>query len=399
MIESSTVGKKIALFSLAVITLLLLVATAYSAFAPDSITRDPRPLDRATPSAKVPSDRTTATVSDAAQPDATTPSIPENKVRLVTAANFAGGGDCHDHFTDGCDLYSAVLDLSTGTVSEVTRLTSDPLGEAWPQIASDGKTAAFTRFASVGASDVMAVDLLTAASRRLAAGASNVSPMPDAASAIATSMPGFKLKKISLLETDQTFATDSLATNAHEPHVSADGSKVAYYATGGSGRGSGTAQAKILVLSNGTVVDASAADGSAHCFWGFDGTTLYCNNWRNGGVTVRSVGADGTVGKESVGISFPSVAEMAAVDPAYGGGACKTVSVQYGSFCDATRVALVAGCVGRTAEGEGEQIFSHAVLMDVTTGKLVPIGASMASAFGGTGTESWTTGCGPLARE
>ena len=393
MTEPASIGKTFVLASLAVVTVTLVAVTAHSLLTRND---SARPLRN---DARLPRTDAAVVPEDADEKiDSTSVPTAANKVRVVTAANFAAGDSCYDHYTEGCDLYSAVLDLSTGAVSEVTRLTSDPLGEAWPQIASDGRTIAFTRFgSSIGSSDAMAVDLLTLASRLLVVGASNVSPMPDSASAMVTTMPGFKLKTISLSDANQSLGSESLATGVHEPHVSADGTKVAYYATGGGGgRGSGTAQAKVYLVTSKTTVDASEADGSAHCFWNFDGSSLYCNDRNSGGITVRTVGGNGAIGAQSVGIKFPTVAEMAAADPAYGNGACQTVSVQYGSFCDKTRVALVAGCVGTTSEGAGEQIFSHAILMDVTTRAITPIGARMAEAFGGPGTHSWTTACGAI---
>lgn len=334
-----------------------------------------------------------------AEPSATSPVVTDvssKLVRIVSAANLATNGNCHDHFTDGCDLYSGTLDLSTGSVSNVTRLTSDPLGEAFPQLTQDGKTVAFTRYATSGWDDAMVADVGTAASRVFAHNVNHIFPMPDGSSHVITSLPGYKLEKIPATSTDLNATSSTLATGVFEPHVSAEGLKVAYYAlVGGEERGSGTAQAKVYLLATGNTVDASEADGTAHCFWGFDGSKLYCNNRKNGGIIVRSVASDGTMGTASVGIAFPSVETLAAVDPAFATGSCVSTSVEYGSFCDATHVILIAACMVK-ANGTVDQGFTHAVLLDVSAGTYLPIGATMASAFDGPGSNSWTTTCGRL---
>lgn len=314
-------------------------------------------------------------------------------VRIVTAANFASGGGCHDHDTDGCDLYTAVLDLGTGEVSAVTRVTSDARGEAFPQISRDGKTVTYTRFASSGPDDAMAADLATGASRVIRSSASHPFLTPDGTSVLLTALPSFALEIVSLAG---AVGKTPLLIGAHEPHVSADGEKVSFYATEENAeRGSGTAQAKVYLRSSGTTVDVSEADGTAHCFWSFDGASLYCNNRREGGIVVRTVGEDGTVGAGTVGIAFPSVADLAAVDAAFGDGACVSATVEYGSFCDATHVALSAACMVKSSAGI-DQGFTRAVVADIATGALLPVGAEMAAAFGGSGSVSWTTACGIL---
>ncbi len=392
MIESSPARSRAILAILGLVTIVFV-----GLFVRSVLTRSEA---RVPDAARVRTPRATTSEPEVRAPQAvpTVPAAPvvSKTVRIVSAANFAANGNCHDHYTDGCDLFSGTLDLSTGAVSGVTRLTSDSLGEAFPQMTADGRTVAFTRYAESGGDDAMVADLGTATSRVFAHNVSHVFPMPDGSNFIVTALPGFKLEKISSANTDQNATSTPLVSGVFEPHVSPDGLKVAYYATtGGESRGSGTAQAKVYVFASGKTVDASDADGTAHCFWNVDGTKLYCNNRKNGGVIVRSVASDGTMGTASVGIAFPSVAALSAVDPAFATGSCVSTSVEYGSFCDDTHVILTAACMVQS-NGTLDQGFTHAVLLDLSSGTYLPVGAAMASAFGGPGSNSWTTTCGAL---
>ncbi len=322
--------------------------------------------------------------------------LPKSKGEIATvvvSSNMESRGDCHDHYTDGCDIFSAKVDLSTGEVTNVKQLTDNDFADINPVLSLDGKMVYFTQ--STGSGDsVMGISVDGGEAELLVKEANNPFPSPDGKTLY------FTLKKKSLLATlDLTDATAKVQElekliSTHESQVSRSGI-VGFYKTGGSGRGSKTAQAMMYIPSTGEIVEVSPADGTAHCFWNYDGSALYCNNagGGSGGILSFSISEDFSVGESSVAIKFPKFTDLESVDPQFDKD-CINTAVFYGSFCDENQVMLTAGCYTKNmVDGEREQEFTQTMILDIDSGEYLPLGKNIVEAYGVPGGTTWEGSC------
>ena len=308
---------------------------------------------------------------------------------VVVSSNLSSGGDCHDHYTDGCDLFSAQVDLSSGAVSEVKQLTTGPEGDIAPVLSADLKNVFYTE--SSDTDTAMELSLKEGGeSRSFSTATNHPSPLADGSKAYLVLTNGFFLATVDLQSAKVSVQKIEGMSSVHEPHVSPTGLVSFYRLTQGETRGSGSAQAMIYVPSTGKTIEVSEADGTAHCFWNFDGSQLYCNNRNKGGILAYSVATDGTVGDSRVAIAFPSASVLGQVDNEFTS-ECLSTSLEYGSFCDDNHVLLTAGCMIKGEEGL-DQKFAETVILNIETDKFLPVGRNIAESFGKTG-NTWTGTC------
>ncbi len=313
---------------------------------------------------------------------------------VVVSSDMESNGDCHDHYTEGCDLFSAQVDLSTGEVSNVKQLTDNDVADINPVLSPDGSKVYYTQ--TVGNEDsAMELSMNGGTPRTLATAANRPFPTPDGKGVYFTLKKSSLLAFLDLTDSDGVFQELKDLVSTHEAEVSPTGFVGFYRSTPGSGRGSNTSQAMVYIPSTGEIVEVSPADGTAHCFWNYDGSVLYCNNagGGSGGILSFPVSEDGTVGESSVAIRFPTVATLGAVDSEFDKD-CIMASVFYGSFCDDTRVLLTAGCyTAEEVDGEREQEFTQTVLLDIDSGEYLPVGANMVEAYGNDAGTTWEGAC------
>jgi len=346
-----------------------------------------------------------AETSDEISPSKTKPSKPSDDVKeetsapgkivtVVVSSDMGSGGDCHDHYTDGCDLFSAQVDLSTGEVTNVKQITNNDVADINPVLSQDGTKVYYTE--TTGNEDAaMEISIDGGTSRVLAKAANRPFPTPDGEGVYFTLKKSSLMAFLDLTDSDGVFQELKTLVSTHEPEVSSRGFVGFYRSTPGSGRGSNTSQAMVYIPSTGETVEVSPADGTAHCFWNYDGSVLYCNNTGGGagGILSFPVSEEGVVGESSVAIRFPTVATLGAVDSEFDK-ECVMSSVFYGSFCDETRVLLTAGCyTANTVDGEREQEFTQTMLLDIESGEYLPVGANMVEAYGSEGGTTWEGAC------
>ncbi len=313
---------------------------------------------------------------------------------VVVSSDMESNGDCHDHYTDGCDIFTAQVDLSTGEVTNVKQLTNNDVADINPVLSQDGTKVYYTQ--TTGDEDAaMEISIDGGTPRTLATAANRPFPTPDGKGVYFTLKKSSMLALLNLTDSGGVFQELKSLVSTHEPEVSLRGFVGFYRSTPGSGRGSNTSQAMVYIPSTGETVEVSPADGTAHCFWNYDGSVLYCNNAGSGagGILSFPVSEDGTVGESSVAIRFPTFATLEAVDAQFDKD-CIATSVEYGSFCDETHVLLSAACyTANEVDGEREQEFTQTVILDIDSGEYLPLGANMAEAYGSEDGTTWEGAC------
>ena len=319
---------------------------------------------------------------------------PSASATIVFGADFSNNEGCDGHSNVGCDLYTATMALD-GTVSDVTQQTSNDTEESFPAFSADGKTVYANFNTSSTQGNIVWATLADHKNGILETEARGVAPTPDGKHIFFTMLHGSS----ALMSGD--FSSPTTLTNVHqvsttgkyyEPHASSNGD-IAFYNLFGGGRGSNTAQGGIHRPSTGTFLTSTDANGYAHCFWGFGGTSVYCNNTEvySG---IQRISFDGGVVGTAVGaIHNPTIAAMTALDSDYA--QCVTTQFAYGSFCDATHLLVTVGCGTRTSTGTDTTMSKLALLVLSSTENptIIPLGKNLAESFGGPGTSSYTASC------
>ncbi len=312
----------------------------------------------------------------------------ENLATVVFSSNLAGTGDCHDNFTDGCDIFTAQVDLTNGEVTKVEQITKDSTADIFPVLSQDKKYVFYTK-SSEDQDTAMKISIAGDIEEVLSSSANSPFPTFDGKEIFLTLTKGHYLAKLS----DEKSIVEKIKSvnSAYEVHVSAKGLIAFYRLISGKDRGSRTAQAMIYIPETDKTIEVTEADGTAHCFWNFDGSILYCNNRDKGGILSYPISSDGLVGDSNLAIPFPKVEVLGAIDPAFDQ-SCVSTSLEYGSFCNANQVLLTASCYVKN-EGGLDQKFTQIVILDISTGKFLPLGANIAKAYDETGGTSWTGTC------
>lgn len=319
----------------------------------------------------------------------------ESKIATVVfSSDMESGGECHDHYTEGCDIFSAEVDLSTGAVTNIKQLTNDDFADIFPKVSQDGQSVFYTK--ADGKDDLaMEVSVEGGTPRTLARGANHPFPSADGSQVYFTLTKGYFLAALNLLDSTAVFQKFDTLMSTHEPQVSPTGFIGFYRSTPGSGRGSNTSQAMVYIPSTGEIVEVSEADGTAHCFWNYDGSALYCNNAgvKDGGIFAFPISPEGEVGEREVAIRFPTVEVLEPLDAQFTD-ECIITSVAYGSFCDDTHVLLTAACyTADQVDGEREQAYTQVVILDTESGEYLPVGKNLVEAYGSAEGTTWVGSC------
>lgn len=329
-------------------------------------------------------------------PSAPVPSQSSQSATITFSADFANNGGCEPHNSRGCDIYTANIKLD-GTVSSVTRHTTVDGSEAFPVFSADGKTVYANKSEGKVKGSIEWIDLATSTLGTLQTSARGFAPLPDGKSAVFSSLNDPNVLMMA------NFASPTSLTNAqqispadgadyNEPHASPLGDIVFEKLTGG-GRGSNTAQAGIYRSSTKEFLNLTAADGTGHCFWGFGGTSGFCNNSEKYPGIFKVPFVNGIVGTPALAIHAPKKADVIAQDSDFA--ECKTIYFAYGASCDATHTIVTMGCEISDADGTLSLSVSKLALVDISTtsSTIIPIGKNLAESFDGTGDSSYTVSC------
>ncbi len=327
------------------------------------------------------------------------PSVPEASVQIsetaaiVFAADFGNNSGCETHNQGGCDIYTANIQLD-GTVLDVERRTDNAFEEVFPVFSPDGSMI----YANTSAEKfgIEWIDLSRETSGILQSSARGPVPLPDGKRMIFSSLGKSKALMIADLTSPTSLSNieqiSPEGASYGEPHGAPNGD-VIFSKLFGAGRGSNTAQAGVYRLATEEFIDLTEQDGTAHCFWGFGGTSAYCNNAEKFRGIFRIPFTDGVVGTATEGIVPPKLADVLAQDDEYTG--CRSVFYAYGTFCDEDHAIVTMGCENTDAAGDLTLSVSKLALIDLSTSPVTmyPLGKNLADTFGGVGDSSYTVSC------
>ncbi|HCC83746.1 TPA: hypothetical protein DEP96_02770 [Candidatus Uhrbacteria bacterium] len=321
-------------------------------------------------------------------PEATKP----KSAQIVFGADFSNNKGCDTHGNAGCDIFLANITLD-GAVSTIKQLTSHDGSEVFPTFSADAKTVYTNAWSSPKQANVEWIDVASGKAGVLQTGARGLAPLLDGKRVVYAPLAANSPLMMAEFSSPTSLSNPTAITgngDFNEPHASYLGD-IIFYELFGAGKGSNSAQPKIYQVSTGKIIDINQA-GAAHCFWGYAGTTAYCNNVDFfPGIQSWSF-VNGLVGQAVEAIRHPKPIAASKADADYA--ACKTTSFAYGAFCDATHLIVTMGCATETDNGL-DTTMSKLALLDLTQKPptIIPLGKNLADAFGGPGGSSYTASC------
>lgn len=307
--------------------------------------------------------------------------------RIVFGADFATNGGCADHGNaNACDLFSARLDLSTGAVSDVTRLTSTAESESYPAWNPNGTVAYASVFQTTVRKSIVFVDTTTGKTGTLVASGTWPEISPDGSTILYNATDTDTLMLADLADAGTSMGTPTALTGVarqEDPDYSPDGMRIVFHQILSDG-------AHGMVLDTRTGKTAEYADRSGHCGFSGNGDYTVCDNAKGGGLFKRPY-EGGVLGEESLLVADLSPSVLSAYDDAFA--SCGGTSFNYPTFCgDNTHLLTSVSC------GTGGSVSFSRLFLLTLSGKTViyaPIGKALAVDYGGPGKSSWTVDCLP----
>lgn len=339
----------------------------------------------ATSSLPAPAPAPAAPVVPAAPPPAAPSPAPTGgaPARLIFAANLADNAPCADHGrANACDLYTASLDLGSGAISGVARLTTTRESESYPAWHPSGSLAYYTILKDERNKNVGVVSVPGGNPHVILPGATWPEVSPDGKTLVYHDGRS-RMLMAAPLTNGQPGPPVPLTgrPNQDDADFAPDGRAIVFHDTT-SGQATG------MVYDRGTGRTATWTERSGHCGFGGAGGLTMCDNSKGGGLYVSSY-QNGTLGTPRLLIPDPRPAELAAADPAFAG--CTGTSFNYPTFCgDDTHVLVSTSC-----NMAGTVTISRLFLLDLTTSPPAyrAIGKAIADNFHGPGGSTWTVDC------
>ncbi len=326
-----------------------------------------------------------ATQADAAATN-TDGSVTQGVHKIVFAADFDTNGGCRDHGTnDQCDLYTAELTLSDGSVKNITRATNTSVSESYPAWNPNGKVVYYTVYKDQRTKDLGYVDLTTSKAATFVAGGSWAAVKPDGSTLIYNEGKTSMLMSAPLTGGGLTLGTPTPLTGVasqEDPDYSTDGRYVVLHEItkdlGAVGQ----------VFDTQTKKASSWEQESGHCGFGIDSLITLCDNSKGGGIQSKLF-AEGKFGAASLFLPDLKASAMSPFDADFA--TCPGVSFNYPTFCGDDKHLLVS----TSCNQGGEVTFSRLFLIDLSAAEPVyrPIGKALAEAYKGAGKSSWTVSC------
>ena len=276
----------------------------------------------------------------------------------MLAGSFAGG-TCGRSDQTGCDLYSATLDLGSGSVSDVERVTTSPRGEWMPTAAGDwivfeerqGKRA------TLGA-------LKPSDGTRKALGDGRYPDLSPDGSQLAWSTE--RPNEVHVADfRGGSLSGDRVVTTGRDPEFSPDGDRLIFH----DNPGGQPTRTVVVDLGSGERTDFSDPDRCAHAAWSPDGELALCGT---GGV-LRGRKATGTTWG-----SIDTVLDRADKD-AYPARfqSCGTLSYGYPAACDGDHWLVTVGC-----QNGPDLAFSNVLSIDLASGTVTDLHEQLREATG-----------------
>ncbi len=326
-----------------------------------------------------------STSADSGSSQADTGTNEPGTKRIMFGADFDSNGSCRDHGTnDQCDLYTATLKLSDGTVTDVKRATNTSVSESYPAWNPNLSVAYFTIFKDVRTKDLGYVDLRTGNTGVLISGASWAAVSPDG-STLLYADSNKMLTTASLSGGGLVVGTGAALTGVKEqedPDYSTDGRYIVFHEI------TSTVGAVGQVYDTQTKKTASWGQESGHCGFGINSLITLCDNSTGGGIQSRLY-HEGTFGDASLFLADLKASAISVYDSTFA--PCQGVSFNYPTFCGDDQHLLVS----TSCNQNGEVTFSRLFLIELTGSTPIyrPIGKTLAETYGGTGKSSWTVAC------
>ncbi len=334
----------------------------------------------------------TGCVSRTVESDTSSQSSPQREtslsiptpVTIFFSADFANGS--LDGTNEDFDLYSAQVDLTTGDVNSVVRLTDTEASELNATTPADGSFVVFQQTDGRRADSLASYQVQGGTVSTLVNGKA-----PDV-SADGTRLlyaDGQKIYETELFSDGTSFGEKTPVTDFDdgrytEPSFSADETMALVYQFNEE-----RVNAAVITLSTGDIRAISPEDGTGHCDFSPTTTLALCDNKSKGGILGSYVTATNATPMD---IILPnSLNEQAlALDSDFA--PCVGMSLNFPEFCgDGDHVLVSASC--KMSRQDDDPAFSKLFLYTLSTQQLFPVGKNLAESFGGTGFSSKTGAC------
>ncbi len=307
--------------------------------------------------------------------------------KIVFAADFDTNGGCADHSeTDQCDMYTADLNLSDGSVSSVKRATSTSVSESYPALNPNGTVAYFSVFKDVQHKELGYVDFVSGKTATLLSNASWPAVSPDGSTLLYKDGASDLIMAAPLTGGGLTLGKGSALTGTkkqEDPDYSFDGRYIVFHEIVDSLGAVGQ------VYDTQTKKTASWGESSGHCGFGGKSLLTLCDSSKSGGLLSKTYQAGGTFGATALFLADLKADALSQYDDAFA--KCQGVSFNYPTFCGDDQHLLVS----TSCNQNGSVTFSRLVMVDLTGAAPTyrPIGKLLADAYKGSGVSSWTVSC------
>lgn len=311
---------------------------------------------------------------------------------IVFSADFDNNGGCKDHSeTDKCDLYTADLNVSDGSVTHLKRLTTTPtVNETYPAWNPSGSVVYYTLLGGVHDKNLGDIDVSTGKTATLVDDATWSEVSPDGKTFLYHSEKNKMLMTAPLAADGLSIGESTPLTgtpNQEDPDYSTDGRYILFHEIE-------TGSAMAHVYDTQTKQDVSWNQRSGHCTFGLESLLTLCDDSKGGGIiekifTPSAGGESGTFGSSSIYLADPKASMLSAYDETFA--ACQGISFNYPTFCGDDQHLLVS----TSCNQNGAVTFSRLFLIDFSSGSPVyhPLGKELADAYQGDGMSTWTVAC------
>ncbi len=306
--------------------------------------------------------------------------------KIVFASDFDTNGGCRDHGTgDQCDLYTAELTLSDGSVRRIKRETNTTTSESYPAWNPNGKVVYYTIYKDPKAKDLGSLDLTTGATATLLTNASWATVSPDGSTFLYNDVKTSLLMTAPITGGGLTLSAASPLTGVasqDDPDYSSDGRYLVFHQVISDA-------AVAQVFDTQTKKTTSWGQGSGHCGFAIDSLNTLCDNSSSGGILSRLYDTNGSFGPVSIFLADMKANVISAYDGEFA--PCQGVSFNYPTFCGDDKHLIVS----TSCNQNGEVTFSRLFLVDYSGASPIyrPLGKTLAESYKGKGKSSWTVSC------
>ncbi len=308
-------------------------------------------------------------------------------IRLVFSGDLSNNAGCADHATnDHCDVFTADLNISNGTVANIKQEThTSTISEAYPAWNPNGTTVYASEY-QTDSQTIYSVDTKTGITHALLSNAKWPEVHPSGSPLLYATADTGIIMSAPLSNDGLTLGTAIPLTGVgkqNDPDYAPNGIDVIFHQTFSDG-------AHGVIYNTQTKTSASYTDRSGHCAFGFDGILTVCDNVKGGGIFSQTY-TNGSLSNVALFTPDLKPSALAPYDDVFT--SCAGASFNYPTFCGDDQHLLVStSCNEQSSDGVA---FSRLFLIDLTGNTPVyrPIGKEIADTFNGPGKSTWTADC------